>query len=61
MKRILKALLKTIIAIIIPLLCIAYAIAFFYNRTIWDCITLGLVPLGVIAFIFWKFYEMEDD
>lgn len=61
MKRILKALLKTILVIIIMILCIAYMIVFFYNRTIWAFITLGLVVLGVIAFIFWKIYEMEDE
>lgn len=61
MKRILKALLKTILVIIIMILCIAYTIVFFYNRTIWAFITLGLVVLDVIAFIFWKIYEMEDE
>lgn len=61
MKRILKALLKTILVIIIMILCITYTIVFFYNRTIWAFITLGLVVLGIIAFIFWEIYEMEDE
>lgn len=61
MKRILKALLYTILTIFIIILSILYLILFFINRTLFCYITLGLSILGVNAFIFWKFYEWEGE
>lgn len=62
MKRILKALLKTIGTIVIfIILPILYVFSIFLGFKIWCIISLSFIFLCIIICIFMNYYESEDE